>query len=325
MENSRKQFSLPPQHPPPLSKQGCRRQIILLWIFTFIVFLSLLLNAGIVTSCASVRFHKPMLLYISISSLADACWGIVGISCILNNTIAHRIEITFAECLLQMFCCHCAVVHQFLSTWIMYVDRHCAVFWPYTYVALMANRRGALKLVFAVEILAFFLSISYPMVSMFLEFCNDSAIVQDSFCLFTTVARSSCGSSSIATASLVVVFSFVFGLTGFTALYSTYCIIWKCRNSSKESNVKALHTCLTQLMVTSLQFIFCILIVVMKKILKRPSDGLFLDLFATVTPGTVNPLIFGFRTQEIRVVFVKTEGVLHAPSWRDGGQAAMSV
>uniref|UniRef100_A0A8C4NG95 G-protein coupled receptors family 1 profile domain-containing protein n=1 Tax=Eptatretus burgeri TaxID=7764 RepID=A0A8C4NG95_EPTBU len=280
-------------------------RIILLWVFTSILFISLLLNVGIIMSCASRRFHKPMLLYISISSLADACWGIVGLSCILNNTIAHRIEITFAECLWQMFCLHFAVVHQFLSTWIMFIDRHCAVFWPYTYVALMANWQGALKLVFLVEILGFFLSISYPVVTLYLDFCNDSVAVQDSVCLFAPVARSSCESSSIATASLIVVFSFVFGLTGFTALYSTCCIVWKCRNSSKESNVKALHTCLTQLMVTSVQLATCTLIMVMKKILKRPADGLFLDLFAVVTPATINPLIFGFRTQEIRVVFVK--------------------
>uniref|UniRef100_A0A8C4QGQ6 G-protein coupled receptors family 1 profile domain-containing protein n=1 Tax=Eptatretus burgeri TaxID=7764 RepID=A0A8C4QGQ6_EPTBU len=278
------------------------RRIVLLWIFTSIAFLSLLLNAGIIMSCASRRFHKPMLLYISISSLADACWGIVGVSCVLSNTLVHRIEITFAECLWQMFWLEFTLVHQFLSTWIMYVDRHCAVFWPYTYVALMANRRGTLKLVFLVEILAVFLSISYPVVTIYLEFCNESVIVQDSTCLFTTLARSSCESSSVASASIVIVFSFVFGLTGFTALYSTCCIIWKCHNSSKEANVKALHTCLTQLMVTSVQFATCIVIMVMKNILKRPADGLFLDLFAIVTPGTVNPLIFGFRTQEIRMV-----------------------
>ena len=280
-------------------------RIILLWVFTSILFISLLLNAGIIMSCASRRFHKPMLLYISISSLADACWGIVGVSCVLNNTLAHRIEITFAECLWQMFCLEFALVHQFLSTWIMYVDRHCAVFWPYTYVALMASRRGALKLVFLVVILGFFLSISCLMLTLYLDFCNDLVIVHDTACLSTTVARSSCESSSITTASLVVVFSFVFALTGFTALYSTCCIIWKCRNSSKESNVKALHTCLTQLMVTSVQFVTCTFILGMKNILKRPADGLFLDLFAVVTPATLNPLIFGFRTQEIRVVIMK--------------------
>jgi len=281
------------------------RRIVLLWIFTSIAFLSLLLNAGIIMSCASRRFHKPMLLYISISSLADACWGIVGVSCVLNNTLAHRIEITFAECLWQMFCLEFALVHQFLSTWIMYVDRHCAVFWPYTYIALMASRRDALKLVFLVEILGVFLSISSPMVTMYLEFCNDSVTVHDSACLATTVTRSSCETSSTASTFGGIVLSFVFSLTGFTALYSTCCIIWKCRNSSKESNVKALHTCLMQLMVTSVQFVTCTFILGMKNILKRPADGLFLDLFAVVTPATINPLIFGFRTQEIRVVFVK--------------------
>uniref|UniRef100_A0A8C4QHX5 G-protein coupled receptors family 1 profile domain-containing protein n=1 Tax=Eptatretus burgeri TaxID=7764 RepID=A0A8C4QHX5_EPTBU len=262
-------------------------RIVLLWIFTSIAFLSLLLNVGIITSCASRRFHQPMLLYISISSLADACWGIVGVSCVLSNTLVHRIEITFAECLWQMFWLEFTLVHQFLSTWIMYVDRHCAVFWPYTYVALMANRRGTLKLVFMMEILAFFLSISYPVVTLYLEFCNDSVTVHDSACLFSTVARSSCETSSIATMSIVIGFSFVFGLTGFT------------------SNVKALHTCLTQLMVTSVQFVTCTFILGMKNVLKQPADGLFLDLFAIITPGTLNPLIFGFRTQEIRVVVAK--------------------
>uniref|UniRef100_UPI0035902C76 olfactory receptor 1L3-like n=1 Tax=Myxine glutinosa TaxID=7769 RepID=UPI0035902C76 len=200
-------------------------RIILMWIFTSFAFLSLLLNAGIITSCASRRFHKPMLLYISISSLADACWGIVGISCVLSNTIAHRIEITFIECLWQMFCLEFALVHQFLSTWIMYVDRHFVVFWPYTYVALMASRQSALKLVFLVEILGIFLSISCPLVTLYLEFCNDSVIVHDSACLSSTVARSSCENTNFGSIFVAVILSFVFGLTGFTALYSTCCII----------------------------------------------------------------------------------------------------
>uniref|UniRef100_A0A8C4R023 G-protein coupled receptors family 1 profile domain-containing protein n=1 Tax=Eptatretus burgeri TaxID=7764 RepID=A0A8C4R023_EPTBU len=268
---------------------------VIMLLFTFIMCISIPLNAAIIAACFYRRLHSPMLLYITLSSLADTSWGVVVISSHFSRIIAIRKIISFNECLFQLFSGHCTLFQQFLTTWLMYVDRHWAIFWPYS---------GAVKLVMVVLTIGLLLSVSYVVVPTTMVYCNYSVIVRDVGCVYSAVARSACGNVD---ASLIYSLFFqylVYGLTGFTALYSTWCIVRKCSKSSTEANIKALHTCFTQLFACLAQFISLVVVIILKRFLQLPMFEFILGLISSVTPALVNPLIFGVRMQEIRSTIV---------------------
>uniref|UniRef100_UPI00358E362C olfactory receptor 51I1-like n=1 Tax=Myxine glutinosa TaxID=7769 RepID=UPI00358E362C len=285
---------------------------VIMWVFTFITCISIPLNAAIIAACFYRGFNPPMLMYIALSSLADTLWGVVMISSHFSRIIAKRKIISFNECLVQLFCIHCTGFQQFLTTWLMYVDRHWAIFWPYSYVALMVNKRGAVKPVTVVFAIVLLLSASYVVVSTTMVFCNYTVVVHDAGCVSSSVAGSACGNVNPSLIYSLFFQYMVVALTSFTALYSTWCIVRKCRKSSTEANMKALHTCFTQLFASLAQFISLIVIIVLKRFLQLPTFEFVLTLISSVAPALVNPLIFGFRMQEIRSVIVLAFSKLQA-------------
>uniref|UniRef100_UPI00358FED96 olfactory receptor 51L1-like n=1 Tax=Myxine glutinosa TaxID=7769 RepID=UPI00358FED96 len=274
---------------------------LLLIIFTAIMFISVLSNITVISACFSRRFNSPMLLYITLASIADTSWGIVGISSLVSRIILSRQEITFSECLLQLFCLHISNFQQFITMWLMYVDRHWAIFYPYSYVALIANKGGAYKLAALVWTIGLLLSISFDVVATQLEFCNTTVMIPDAVCAISTIAKSSCRNSDSANMYTVCTMYLLCGITGFTAIYSTWCIVRKCRRSTEEANIKALHTCFTQLFVCLVQFSSLAVISVFKRFVRNPRVGFIMDLIGVTTPAFINPLIFGFRIQEVRL------------------------
>uniref|UniRef100_A0A8C4RER5 G-protein coupled receptors family 1 profile domain-containing protein n=1 Tax=Eptatretus burgeri TaxID=7764 RepID=A0A8C4RER5_EPTBU len=269
---------------------------LLLYMFTSIMFISILSNLVVIAACFHRRFNSPMLLYIALASIADTSWGIVGISSLVNSTIISRQEISFSECLFQMFCLHFSNFQQFFTMWLMYIDRHWAIFHPYSYVALISNKGGALKLATLVWTIGWLLSISFVVVAMQLVFCNITVVIPDAICAISTVAKSSCGNSDFPNMYSVSVLYLVCSVTGFTAMYSTWCIIRKCRKSTEEANIKALHTCFTQLFVCLGQFSSLVLISVFKRFVRNPRVGFIMDLIGMTTPAFINPgnqILFG--------------------------------
>uniref|UniRef100_A0A8C4PZT2 G-protein coupled receptors family 1 profile domain-containing protein n=1 Tax=Eptatretus burgeri TaxID=7764 RepID=A0A8C4PZT2_EPTBU len=268
--------------------------LFVFWVFTIIMCISIILNFGVIMACLCNRFNSPMLLYIALSSLTDTCLGIVGVSCYLSAIIGLRHVISFSECLFQMFCLYSASFQQFLTTWLMYVDRHWAIFWPYSYVALIANKGGAVKLAIVVWSFGVLVSISFPCG------CNSIGILI-LYC-YIWIQISACGNAYFSIIYSITAAYVVYGLTGLTALVSTWCIVQKCRKSSTEANMKALHTCFTQLFASVAQFIALFLMGGLKRFVHLPGASFIMDLISVVTPAAVNPLIFGFRIQEILII-----------------------
>ena len=161
---------------------------VIMSVFTFIMCISIPLNAVIIAACFYRRFNSPMLLYIALSSLADTILGVVGISSFFSRIIVRREIISFNECLFQLFSIHFTVFQQFLTTWLMYVDRHWAIFWPYSYVAMMVNKGGAVKLVIVVLTIGLLLSVSFVVVPTTMVYCNYSVVVRDVGCASSPVA-----------------------------------------------------------------------------------------------------------------------------------------
>uniref|UniRef100_UPI00358F98F0 olfactory receptor 51I1-like n=1 Tax=Myxine glutinosa TaxID=7769 RepID=UPI00358F98F0 len=285
-------------------------QVVVL-LFTVILGISVFLNFGVVMACLYNRFISPMLLYISLSSLSVTFWGIAGVSCYFQRIIIRQQVISFNGCLVQIFTIYFTLFLQFLTTWLMYVDRHWAIFHPYSYIALMANKGGAVKLAIVVTIFGLLLSISYVVITTKLVFCNSSLVVKDVFCTASVVAKSACGNVYFSILFTLSGLYFVYGLTGLTAFYSTYCIVRKCRKSSTEANAKALHTCFTQLFASLTQFLSLVFISILKRFVQLPTVDFFVGIIGMVAPALMNPLIFGLRIQEIRLTFIRVFHELH--------------
>uniref|UniRef100_UPI00358DE94A olfactory receptor 10H28-like n=1 Tax=Myxine glutinosa TaxID=7769 RepID=UPI00358DE94A len=279
-----------------------RRDVVVL--STVFMCLATVTNLAVIGTCCLRGLHKPVLLHIAASCVADVFWGILGIVAHLTSVLVPRRRVSFSTCLLEMFWMYFTLLQHFLNNILMYVDRHWAIFYPYRYVHLVAQGNGAAKLVAFVWLLGITLGATFPAVATMLLFCDDSIVIYDVTCHVPIVAKSACRNVRLPSVYSTCVVYTVVGLTALTAAFSTCCIVRKCRRDfPSKDNRKALHTCFTQLAVCSVHFTCMLFVAAFKRFIRSPALGSVLDLIVIVTPAAVNPFIFGLRTQEIRASF----------------------
>uniref|UniRef100_UPI00359023CA olfactory receptor 52N2-like n=1 Tax=Myxine glutinosa TaxID=7769 RepID=UPI00359023CA len=286
-------FLLDPSHLPRTTTA-----FAILWTFGVLVFFGVFLNGLVVTACGLRCFDKPMVTYIAVASVVDIFWGVTGMtSYTYSMTIGPKL-MRFADCLTQMFFLHVALMGQFLVISLMYVDRHCAIFWPFTYAHWTAKRSGPFKTLAVVWFLAVALGLVFVVAATWLNFCSSTVVINDAICYYGMVSTAACGNKRIPNTVTGVVLYLVVGHSAVVAAFSTCCIIRKCR---KDTGSKALHTCLSQLFFFLSHFLSIMVTSFLNRGFISNKDAHFVFiLIVNSIPLIVNPLVFGLRTKEIR-------------------------
>ncbi|XP_069828944.1 olfactory receptor 52B6-like [Dendropsophus ebraccatus] len=250
--------------------------------------------------------HEPM--YIFICGLVGNV--MVGSSAFLPklaiDLFAGWTTISLSKCLTQAYFIQTFFFVEILTFTIMGFDRYLAVGFPLRYHSLMTNKKAILSLTTIWSVILLLLLIGFIMVVM-LTLCGNS--IYNVYCETMSLTRLACGSTFIynvygTTVTLLIIVS--------SLAIVVYCYIWTfivCLKISKEASQKAINTLVTHI-ITYSTFMATSLFIAFRYRLNGGSLSTATHVIIS-TAGlsvsiTVNPLIYGIRTEALRAKMIHT-------------------
>uniref|UniRef100_A0A8C8DS28 Odorant receptor, family 55, subfamily E, member 1 n=1 Tax=Oryzias sinensis TaxID=183150 RepID=A0A8C8DS28_9TELE len=264
----------------------------------FLSLLSVLLgnSALILVIRREERLRGPMHLLICALCLVDILVVVAILpNMLLGLTLDHS-TISLAGCLTQMFFTHflSSVESTLLLT--MALDRLAAICEPLHYRSIMDSYMLLRLLLFTLlrsgSIMATLVALAGS-----LRFCG-SNVIQHCYCDHMALVSLACDSTDRSwRAGVAVIVCFV-GVDIPIIFFSYVKILRVVLRAAREDRSKAFHTCSTHLMV-----MMCFYLVGSVAFLSRDLSsgvGAFMGVLYILLPATVNPIIYGIRTKEIR-------------------------
>ncbi|XP_056230511.1 olfactory receptor 52Z1P [Seriola aureovittata] len=251
--------------------------------------------------------HSPMYLLICMLCVVDILVVITIIPNMLLGLLFDWDEISLAGCLSQMFFTHFLSSVESTLLLAMALDRYVAICQPLRYAEIVDSSMFMWLLVFtllrSISIMATLVGLAGS-----LWFCG-SNVIQHCYCDHMALVSLACDSterSSIAGLAVIVCFVGVDISLIFFSYMRILSVVLQAA-SAGEDRWKALHTCSTHLIV-----MMCFYLVGSVTFLSRnlnidiPTDiNTFMGLLYILFPATINPIIYGVRTKEIRNGFFR--------------------
>ncbi|XP_071352758.1 olfactory receptor 52E8-like [Trachinotus anak] len=286
-------------------KLGVLRPV--LFIPFFIMFIvSLSANSLLLYVVISQRsLHSPMYILIAGMSCVDLSLPLFFVPNMLLSFLFDWRGISLSGCLVQMYFIHFLGAFQSTLLLWMSLDRYFAICTPLYYHERMALHRF-LKFVIPLVIRNVFIVSVVVALAGRLPFCFRN-VIDHCFCEHMALVELACGSTAIN--SLVGLISvFLIPVVDFFLITTSYIVIFSSVLSSGRSGVKALHTCVTHIVVMGVT----LTIVLTAFLSYRIRNGLpaavrvFFSIMYLFFPSCFNPIIYGIRTTEIRQHILKT-------------------
>ncbi|XP_034463204.1 olfactory receptor 146-like [Hippoglossus hippoglossus] len=272
------------------------------FFFFFLSYILIILaNIGIVVLVfIDKNLHQPMYLLFCNLPVNDIVGNSIMLPRVLSDILVPPSErlISYYECVLQAFTTHMfgATSHTILM--IMAFDRYVAICNPLRYAAIMTNKM-VVKLTVSAWGVAFVLVGILLGLTIRLNRCR--TMITNPFCDNASLFKLSCES---------VFINNVYGLTFTVVLLSasigsivlTYAkITVVCVTSKNQSlNSKALKTCSTHLFVYLIMFLCGTFIIILHRFPQYSDYRKLSAILFHVIPGSLNPVIYGVQSKEIR-------------------------
>ncbi|XP_037630716.1 olfactory receptor 52E8-like [Sebastes umbrosus] len=287
------------------SELGALRPVLFLPFFIMFV-VSLSANSLLLYVIVSQRsLHSPMCVLIAGMACVDLSLPLFFVPHMLLSFLLDWRGISLSGCLTQMYFVH--LLGAFQSTLLLWMalDRYFAICTPLYYHERMALP-SFLKFVVPVLIRNVFMVSLVVSLAGSLPFCAAN-VMEHCFCEHMALVQLACGSTAVN--SLVGLISvFLIPVVDFILIAASYVIIFSSVLSSGKSGVKALHTCVTHIVVITVS----LTIILMAFLSYRIRNGLpvagrvFFSIMYLLFSSCFNPIIYGLRTAEIRQHILKT-------------------
>ncbi|XP_045928831.1 olfactory receptor 52N2-like [Micropterus dolomieu] len=274
--------------------------------FFFMFVVSLFANSLLLYVIITQKsLHSPMYILIAAMAGVDLSLPLFFVPNMLLNFLFDWRGISLGSCLVQMYFVHLlGALQSSLLLW-MALDRYFAICTPLYYHEHMAIPRF-LKFVIPLLIRNVFIVSVVVSLAGSLPFCFRNTI-DHCFCEHMALVELACGSTAVN--SLVGLISvFVIPVTDFIIITSSYIVIFSSVLGAGKSSVKALHTCVTHIVVMAVS----LTIILVAFLSYRIRNGLpaavrvFFSIMYLFFPSCFNPIIYGIRTTEIQQQILKT-------------------
>ncbi|ELK13669.1 Olfactory receptor 1052 [Pteropus alecto] len=275
-------------------------QIPLFLLFTFIYFITMVGNWGMITLIwLNAQLHTPMYFFLSNLSFCDICYSTVFAPKMLVNFLSKHKSSTFSGCVLQSFLFSVYVTTEGILLSVMAYDRYVAIANPLLYAVIM-TQRVCIQMVLASYLGGLINSLTHTIGLLKLDFCGPN-IVNHYFCDFPPLLRLSC-SDVHKNEMLILVFSGVIAMFTFIIIMVSYIriIIAIQRIRSAEGRRKAFSTCASHLTAVTLFYGSVTFSYI------QPSSQYSLEqekvsaVFYTLVIPMLNPLIYSLRNKDVK-------------------------
>ncbi|XP_044058390.1 olfactory receptor 52K1-like [Siniperca chuatsi] len=284
---------------------GALRPVLFIPFFVMFV-LSLSANSLLLYVVISQRsLHSPMYILIACMACVDLSLPLFFVPNMLLSFLFDWRGISLAGCLVQMHFLH--FVGTFQSTLLVWMalDRYFAICTPLYYHECMALPRF-LKFIIPLVVRNVLMITLFVSLAGTLSFCAAN-VINHCFCEHMALVQLACGSTAInnliglLTVLLIPVADFVF-------IAASYVVIFSSVLKSGRSGVKALHTCITHIMVITVSLTIALVAFLSYRIRNGlpAASRVFFSTMYLLFPSCFNPIIYGIRTTEIRQHIVKT-------------------
>ncbi|XP_042814133.1 olfactory receptor 4P4-like [Panthera tigris] len=280
------------------------KQMELLFFFWFLLcYLAVLIGNFIIllTITCSHLIEQPMYYFLCHLSLMDLCYTSTVVPRLLRDLGATRKNISYNNCLTQLFAAHLLAGVEIFILVAMAFDRYVAIVKPLHYTVVM-NRQRCNMLIFTAWAVGFWHSIALLLMVLNLPFCGPNQIdhyICDVKPLLKLVCRDIRVVSILAIANSGMVVVVVFPVL----LASYILILYNLRIRSSAGRRKALSTCSSHIMVVVLFFVPCIYTYVLPAGSENKDKEI--SVFYTVIAPMLNPLIYTLRNTEMKTAMQK--------------------
>ncbi|XP_056401075.1 olfactory receptor 6N2-like [Hyla sarda] len=245
------------------------------------------------------HLHTPMYLFISILSFLEILYTAVTIPCILTVIWKGKIQISFGNCMLQMYLFHSLGITENYLLNVMAYDRMVAICNPLRYHTIMTVKRCK-TLVLCCWLFGFISPTTLLISISKLPFCGPKDI-DHLFCDSSPLLKLACTDTS-GNAIIDFVISLCMIILTFLFITVTYVkiIITIVKMKSKHGQAKAFSTCASHLAVVFIFFGSVTFMYVRPNVDYTPEfDKLVAVNYSVLTP-LLNPIIYSLRNKEIK-------------------------
>ncbi|XP_066534169.1 olfactory receptor 1E16-like [Hoplias malabaricus] len=248
--------------------------------------------------------QKPSYLIFCNLAAVDFAFGTTTMPKIIAKYLLKDETLPFHACFVQMFFVHYfGTVTSFLLL-IMAVDRFIAICNPLRYPVFVTK-----KSVTIICIVSWLIPVSWlPVVilqSIAVPYCNSNIITQ-CFCDHTSITSLACGDTRSAKLfAFIMAMIVLLGPLAFIIFSYTAIILTVFKIPSVHGKYKTFSTCSPQLLIICLYYLpRCAVYATDLKVQLNNDARVMVSMWYSLFPPLVNPIIFCFRTKEIREALI---------------------
>ncbi|XP_037630718.1 olfactory receptor 52E4-like [Sebastes umbrosus] len=287
------------------SELGALRPVLFL-PFSIMFVVSLSANSLLLYVVVSQRsLHSPMCVLIAGMACVDLSLPLFCVPHMLLSFLLDWRGISLSGCLTQMYFIHFVAAFQStLLVW-MALDRYFAICTPLYYHERM-SLPSFLKFIVPLVVRNFLLITLFVGLAGSLSFCNTN-VMNHCFCEHMALVQLACGSTAVNNVvGLLTIF--LNPVADFIFIAASYVVIFSSVLSSGKSGVKALHTCVTHIVVITVSLTIALVAFLSYRIRNGlpAAVRVFISTLYLLFPSCFNPIVYGIRTAEIRQHILKT-------------------
>ncbi|XP_004442656.1 PREDICTED: olfactory receptor 7D4-like [Ceratotherium simum simum] len=275
-------------------------QPLLFRVFLSMYLVTMLGNLLIILAVSSdSHLHTPMYFFLSNLSFVDICFTSTTVPKMLVNIQAESKDISYIECLTQVyFFLIFALLDNFLLT-VMAYDRFVAVCHPLHYTVIM-NPWLCVLFVLMSWFISFWVSLLHILLLRHLTFCIGTEIPHF-FCELAQILKVACSDTLINNIAMYVATALlgVFPLTGILFSYSQI-VSSLLRMSSSGGKYKAFSTCGSHLSAVSLYYGTSLGVYFSSAVIHSSQRSLIASVMYTVITPMLNPFIYSLRNKDVK-------------------------
>ncbi|XP_062275978.1 olfactory receptor 52N2-like [Scomber scombrus] len=284
---------------------GALRPVLFVPFFIMFV-VSLSANSLLLYVVVSQRsLHSPMYVLIAGMACVDVCLPLFFVPGMLFSFLFDWRGISLIGCLVQIYFVHLLGAFQSTLLLLMALDRYFAICVPLYYHQRMALP-GFLRFVIPLVVRNVLLVALVVILAGSLPFCSVN-VINHCFCEHMALVELACGSTAVNSV-LGLISVFCISVVDFLFISTSYIIIFSSALGSGKSGMKALHTCVTHIVVMTVSLTI-ILVAFLSYRIRNGLPAWFRVFFSTLYllfPSCFNPIIYGIRITEIRQHILKT-------------------